>query len=122
MMYQVVLCCCLLFNVSCRNYEFKIIDGKGWELGIEVKNIIELIRNGHSRHKISNMLNIPKSTVIDVARKFFDTGSVENKPRSGRPAKMKERDYRGLKWLVKTQRRESQKNQNQSIIKARLKL
>lgn len=81
---------------------------KGRELGMEVKNVIlDLIRNGHSRHKVSDMLNIPKSTVIDVARKFFDTGSVENKPRSGRPAKMKERDYRGLERLVKTHRRES---------------
>lgn len=107
-MYQVVTCCRLLFSVSCQKYEFKTISRKGRELGMEVKNIIiDLIRNGHSRHKISDMFNIPKSTVIDVARKFFDTGFLENKPRSGRPAKMKERDYRGLERLVKTHRRES---------------
>lgn len=81
---------------------------KGEELGMEVKNIIiDLIWNGHSRHKIIDMLNIPKSTVIDVARKFFDTGSMENKPRSGRPAKTEERVNRGLERLVKTHRRES---------------
>lgn len=80
---------------------------KGLEFGMEVKNVIELIRNGHSRHKVSDMLNIPKSTVIDVARKFFDTGSVENNPRSGQPAKMKERDYHGLERLVKMHRWES---------------
>lgn len=107
-MYQVVTCCRLLFSVSCQKYEFKTISRKGRELGMEVKNIIiDLIRNGHSRHKISDMFNIPKSTVIDVARKFFDRGFLENKPRSGRPAKMKERDYRGLERLVKTHRRES---------------
>ena len=33
------------------------------------------------------MLNIPKSNVIDVWKKFSDKGSVENKPRSGRPKK-----------------------------------
>lgn len=55
---------------------------------MKVKNIIiDLIRNGHSRHKISDVLNIFKSTVIDVAEKFYDTGFVENKP-SRRPAKM----------------------------------
>lgn len=55
---------------------------------MKVKNIIiDLIRNGHSRHKISDVLNISKSTVIDVANKFYDTGFVENKP-SRRPAKM----------------------------------
>lgn len=61
---------------------------KGRELGMKVKNIIiDLIRNGHSRHKISDVLNISKSTVIDVAEKFYDTWFVENKP-SRRPAKM----------------------------------
>lgn len=66
---------------------------KGRELGMKMKNIlisnlyIDLIRNGHSRHKISDVLNISKSTVIDVAEKFYDTGFVENKP-SRRPAKM----------------------------------
>lgn len=66
---------------------------KGRELGMKMKNIlisnlyIDLIRNGHSRHKISDVLNISKSTVIDVAKKFYDTGFVENKP-SRRPAKM----------------------------------
>lgn len=61
---------------------------KGRELGMKVKNIIiDLIRNGHSRHKISDVLNISKSTVIDVAEKFYDIGLVENKP-SRRPAKM----------------------------------
>ena len=50
------------------------------------------------------MLNVPKSNVIDVCRKFSDTGSVENKPRSGRPKKIKLRDYRQLERIVKTNR------------------
>ena len=51
------------------------------------------------------MLNVPKSNVIDVCWKFSDTGSVENKPRSGRPKKIKPRDYRQLERIVKTNRR-----------------
>ena len=50
------------------------------------------------------MLNVPKSHVIDVCRKFSDTGSVENKPRSGGPKKIKPRDYRQLERIVKTNR------------------
>ena len=51
------------------------------------------------------MLNVPKSNVIDVCRKFSDTGSVNNKPRSARPKKIKPRDYRQLVRIVKTNRR-----------------
>ena len=48
------------------------------------------------------MLNVPKSNVINICRKFSDTGSVENKPRSERPKKIKPRDYRQLERIVKT--------------------
>lgn len=89
--------CSLLFSLSCQNYKFKNIGRKGRERGMEMQYIIiDLIRIVLSRHKISNMLNIPKLTVMYVARKFFDTGLVENKPSSGRP-----RDFHGLESLVK---------------------
>ena len=51
------------------------------------------------------MLNVPKSNVIDVCRKFSDTESVENKPRSGRLKKIKPQDYQQLERIVKTNRR-----------------
>ena len=51
------------------------------------------------------MLNVPKSNVIDVCRKFSDTESVENKPRSGRLKKIKPRNYQQLERIVKTNRR-----------------
>ena len=51
------------------------------------------------------MLNVPKSNVIDVCRKFSDTGSVNNKPRSARSKKIKPRDDRQLVRIVKTNRR-----------------
>ena len=69
--------------------------------------IIDLIQSGHLHQKISDILKISKLTDINVLGTFFATGSVENKPRSGRPAKMKERDYCGLERFVKTHYRES---------------
>ena len=81
---------------------------KGQELSMDVKNvIIELFQNGFSRRKISDVLKIPKSTVIDIVRKFLTSGSVENKARSGRPPLIKEREYRKLERIVKTNRRSS---------------
>ena len=46
------------------------------------KVIVELLQEGYSRKKISTMFNVPKSNVIDICRKFSDTGSVENKPKA----------------------------------------
>lgn len=79
---------------------------KGKETGADAKKfIVDLMQSGLSRRKISEMLKIPKSTVIDICKRFSDTGSLENKPRSGRPPKIKPRDYRKLERIVKTNRR-----------------
>ena len=81
---------------------------KGCELTPGVKNtIIDMINSGFSRRKISDVLKIPKSTVIDVVRKFLTTGSVENKPRSGRPKKIKDREFRKIERIVNCNRRSS---------------
>ncbi|XP_063399124.1 uncharacterized protein LOC134683739 [Mytilus trossulus] len=81
---------------------------KGQELSTIVKNmIVGMFQNGFSRRKIADILRIPNSTVIDTVRKFIDTGSVENKPRSGRPLFEKPRDYHKLERIVKTSRRSS---------------
>lgn len=58
---------------------------KGKETGADAKKVIvDLMQSGLSRRKISEMLKIPKSTVIDICKRFSDTGSLENKPRSGK--------------------------------------
>jgi hypothetical protein len=81
---------------------------KGQELATDVKNMItELFQSGYSRCRIGDILKIPKSTVIDVISKFVDTDSVQNKPRSSRPLSVKPHDYRKLKHIVKTGRRDS---------------
>lgn len=60
------------------------------EMGADAKNVIvDLIQNGLSRRKISELLKIQKSTVIDFRQKFSDMGSLDNKPKSGKPPKIK---------------------------------
>lgn len=60
------------------------------EMGADAKNVIvDLIQNGLSRRKISELLKIPKSTVIDFRQKFSDMGSLDNKPKRGKPPKIK---------------------------------
>lgn len=60
------------------------------EMGADAKNVIvDLIQNGLSRRKISELLKIQKSTVIDFRQKFSDMGSLDNKPKRGKPPKIK---------------------------------
>lgn len=50
------------------------------EMGTDAENVIvDLMQNGLSRRKISELLKIPKSTVIDFRQKFSDMGSLDNK-------------------------------------------
>lgn len=59
---------------------------KGKETGADVKIVImDLMQSRISRRKLSEMLKILKSTVIDICKKFSDTGFLENKPRNGWP-------------------------------------
>lgn len=48
---------------------------KGKETGADVKIVImDLMQSRISRRKLSEMLKILKSTVIDICKKFSDTG------------------------------------------------
>lgn len=59
---------------------------KGKETGADVKIVImDLMQSRISRRKLSEMLKILKSTVIDICKKFSDTGFLENKPRNDWP-------------------------------------
>jgi transposase len=66
--------------------------------------IIGLHKGGFSQRKITEILNIPKSTVGDVIKKYNDQGLTTTASRSGRPKILTERDERHLINLVKENR------------------
>lgn len=102
MVYHVTLLfiVCLLTNKE--NVVVIAMGRKGKERGADAKKVIvDLMQSGISRRKISELLKIPKSTVIDICKRFSETGSLENKPISGRPPKIKPRDYRKLEKYCK---------------------
>lgn len=71
--------------------------GKSGEFCTSFKNqIIKLHSKGLSYRKIANRLEISFSTVRNIIKKFRTTGSVLNKPRSGRPSKLNEREQRSI--------------------------
>lgn len=50
------------------------------------KTIVKLYAKGKTQEEISNLLDIPQSTVSYWIVRHRETGSVKNRPRSGRPA------------------------------------
>ena len=62
-----------------------------------------------SVHQISALLELPRSTVIAVIVKWKRLGATTAQPRSGRPYKLAERDWRMLK-------REAWKNRLLSVV------
>ena len=46
-------------------------------------------------------------TISNIVKKYRNTGSVENKKRSGRPKLVSDRDYRKLERLVKANGRDT---------------
>lgn len=39
---------------------------------------------GHSDHEISEILDIPRSSIVRIVHRYQEIGTVENRPRSGR--------------------------------------
>ena len=79
---------------------------KGKELTPEVKEVaVDLYEQGKNIKDIAEILSISRTTISYVIKKFRERGTVENIKRSGRPCLIKERDYRSLERLVKTDRR-----------------
>jgi len=54
------------------------------------------MQDGSNLRKVPRELNICKTSVRNIRNKFWDTGSVVDKSRSGRPPKCSERDTRLL--------------------------
>ncbi|KAF8783129.1 hypothetical protein HNY73_013336 [Argiope bruennichi] len=75
---------------------------KSKELDVSVKNmIIRLRKEGLTYRAIGVQLNISLFTVRSVVKKFKETGSRENKTRSGRPQIFSTREKRAIINKVK---------------------
>ena len=73
----------------------------------EVRKLaVDLHQNGHRLSEIRKLLHLSYMTVSNIVKRFLQSGSVENKARSGRPRVVTERDYRKLERLVKVNRRD----------------
>jgi len=78
---------------------------KSKELSTETKElIVKLHRKKERRSYISDLLDIPWSTIDSVVKKYLSTGTVENQPRKGRRKLFTARDEVGLNHLVKKHR------------------
>ena len=78
----------------------------GKQLNDKDKETIIRMRNaGHSLRKISQCLEIPKSTVDYTFKNFKKSGQFQSEPGPGRPSKLNNRDRRCLKKVVLDNRR-----------------
>jgi transposase len=57
---------------------------------------VYLFKNGENISDIARVLQQPRSTISDIIRRGREAGTVENRPRSGRPRAMDDRGYRQL--------------------------
>ena len=78
---------------------------KGKEVSPDLKKVaVDLFKNGEKISDIARVLQSPRATISSIIR-CREAGTVENRPQSGRPRAMDDRDYRQLEKIVKTERR-----------------
>ena len=66
-------------------------------ISLEKRNLIlSLIKSGESFRKIASMLKCHHQSVSNLHKNFFSTGSLNDKPKPGRPRKSSEADDRLL--------------------------
>lgn len=73
------------------------------------ESIVAMVRNGQSFGEVARLLNLPKSTVYSVWKKFSSNGSVENGKRSGRKYSINEHAARRLIRQMKGDRKKNLK-------------
>jgi len=67
--------------------------------------LCNLKTDGHELGETHNkLLNLPYMTVSNIVKGFLCSGSTEQKPRSGRPKVVTDREYRQLERSVKVNR------------------
>ena len=69
--------------------------------------VVSLREDGFSQYKIAEIMGVSQSCISRFLRKFNQSGSIENLPRSGRPRKTDERGDRKILRCVKTDRRQT---------------
>ena len=67
-------------------------------------SIVNLADASHKPAEIARLLGIPATTIYSFLKRYRRRGSIENAERSGRPAKITERDTRVLLRTVKRDR------------------
>ena len=95
-------------QIKCKQiyWEMLAMGRKSSELSIGCKeNIITLVQKRISYGEISRMLDISKSTVFSVWKKFRTQGDVENRHRSGRRKSIDVRSARKLTRQVRGDRK-----------------
>ena len=61
------------------------MDTKRKEISSDIRNlVIECHLEGHSRYKLAEMFNIPRSTIQSIIKKYKRHGIVENRTGRGR--------------------------------------
>ena len=63
-----------------------IMGRKEKEMSPDLKKVsVDLFKNGEQISGIARVLQQPRSTISSIIRRFREAGSIENRPRSGRP-------------------------------------
>jgi len=79
---------------------------KGKGMSPDLKKVgVDLFKNGENIADIARILQQPRSTISDIIKRFREAGTVENRPRSGRPRAMDDTGYQQLEKIVKAERR-----------------
>jgi transposase len=73
----------------------------------EKERIVTLFDSGFSRAEVCKVIGRPSSTVYHFIKRYVARGSIENKPRSGRPSDFKERDARLLQRCARNNREDT---------------
>lgn len=63
--------------------------------------IIKLHQEGKSTYNIANTLGVSQTKASFWIRRFNKTGNLENKPRSGRPTKLNDKNLEEITKLIK---------------------
>ena len=72
--------------------------------------IVQLIEGGYRASEVANILNISKSTISKLLKRWRERGDTENKPRKGRSKFASKRGERVLNRIAKTLRRATLKD------------